>query len=293
MAKPLLDCAAPEPVECDSRPRRGALCGSCWASATLDYTLATMKIGAEQVAAGTELSVTIAGAKARPARVLIVCDIAMRRTMSAAVTSCIASLLAMACGGSTATAPSSVPTTSSTLSELVNPTLLGVGETAQASATLRSGTDSATVTGQTSWQSAEPSLATVSGTGTVTAIASGLVDIRGQYRDLSATWSLRVLSGSDLDRMIFAVGAGGGVDLQGNIVWDMSIGQLMTLVPRAVFFTNYIYDVLPGTRETWGSSNSSVVSVNSSGQVNAQAAGVADVTATWIGRAGSVRITVF
>ena len=96
--------------------------------------------------------------------------------------------------------------------------------------------------------------------------------------------------------MIFVVGAGGGVKLDGSIVWTMFAGQVMTLTPRAVYdktsISNTIYDVSPASRATWASSDPLTVSVTSSGQVTAHVAGVADVTAIWLGQTGFVRITV-
>lgn len=198
-----------------------------------------------------------------------------------------------ACGRSSLTAPSEA--VSQTLSVHVTPVVLGAGEAGQASATLVSGTSTTSVTSQVTWQSTDLSIATVDAQGNVAGVSRGRAGIRGQLLALSASSALRVLSGDEIS-MFFAVGAGGGVKVDGSIVWTMFAGQVMTLTPRAVYdktsISSTIYDVSPGSRATWASSDPLTVSVTSSGQVTAHVAGVADVTAIWLGQTGSVRITV-
>ena len=200
---------------------------------------------------------------------------------------------AFGCSGSPA-APAEVA--SQTLSVKMNPVLLGVGETGMASATLTSSSNTNSVPAGIMWQSTDPLIATVDAQGNVAGIARGQVSIRSQVQELSASKTLRILSGDELS-MTFAVGAGGGVKPDGSIIWNMSIGQVMTLTPRAVYdktsISSTIYDVSPGSRATWTSSNPLSVSVTSTGQVTGHTAGVADVTASWLGKVASVQITVF
>src|SRR5262245_33793429 len=108
--------------------------------------------------------------------------------------------------GSTSSATSQGPLTpspppaGSALSVFVNPVVLGVGETGQASAGLRpSDTE---VTAQTSWQSLNPTSATVSSTGLVTAINSPGALIQGQYRGLAATGPVHVITGADIVELL-------------------------------------------------------------------------------------------
>jgi uncharacterized protein YjdB len=175
------------------------------------------------------------------------------------------------------------------LSLIVSPAVLGVGELGQAIASAGSGS--------VTWTSSNPTVAAISADGVIRAVAAGTADIRGQSQTQSGTWQLRVLSGGEVT-MTWAVGFGGGVTNDGKVVWTMSVGQTMSPTPRAVFDENQahtissIYDVLPATREVWASSDPKVVSTTSSGQVTANAKGVADVTATWLGKIGSIRITV-
>src|SRR5438046_1484091 len=126
-------------------------------------------------------------------------------------------VLSLACGGtssSTISTPTQAtpPATSSSLAVLVNPTLLGVGEMGRALASLRpSGSD---ITGQTSWQSLNPTIATISSTGTVTALNSGTTLIQGMYNGVSATFPLEVISGTDIVQLIIS----GGTVTMGQLV---------------------------------------------------------------------------
>lgn len=188
------------------------------------------------------------------------------------------------CGGTSS--PASPETTPTKLSVLVVPTLLGVGETGQATASL---------SGTAVWSSTNPPVATIGVDGVVHAIAAGSVDINGALQQQSATRTVRVLSGDEVT-MKWAVSAGGGVALDGSVVWTMSVGQVLSLTPRAVFdktdISSTIYDVLPATRETWATSDPSIVAITAPGQVTAIARGVSYVTATWLGKTGTVKITV-
>jgi hypothetical protein len=196
-------------------------------------------------------------------------------------------MLVASCGQS---APPASPTPSpGALSVIVSPSVLGVGELGQAIAPAGPGS--------VVWTSSNPTIAAITADGVIRALAAGVADVRGQTQNQSGVWPLRVLSGDEVT-MTWAVGLGGGVTNDGKVVWTMSVGQTMSPTPRAVFDENQahtvfsVYDVLPATREAWASSDFTIVSVTSSGQVTAIARGVADVTATWLGKVGSMRITV-
>src|SRR5262245_12417350 len=120
-----------------------------------------------------------------------------------------ATLLSTACGGANPTpSPSpttpSPPVTGSTFYVFVNPTMLGVGETARASSGLRSPDTDATA--QTSWKSLNPGIATISPTGIVMGISSGVALIQGQFNGTSATFPLEVISGADIVELMINKG---------------------------------------------------------------------------------------
>jgi hypothetical protein len=192
----------------------------------------------------------------------------------------IATCGAAACGGSspsTPVSPSTIPTIPATyLTVIVLPTLLGVGETGQA----RADRGSADVSTQTTWVSLNPTVATVTAVGVVTALASGRAEIRGQYQGLSGVFPLDVISGADITDIML-----GGASMQ------IFLGQPLGLVPRIVIRGNTIYD-LDANRAIWSTSNPRVVAVAAEGTMATVSAGVADITATYLGKTASTRITV-
>ncbi len=192
-------------------------------------------------------------------------------------------LLSAACGGaSSSTSPS--PTTSftpvpgSALYVLVNPTVLGVGETGRASSGLRF--PDTEVTSQTSWLSLNPTIATVSPSGVVTAMSSGAALIQGQYRGSSATFPVQVISGADIVELIINKGT-------------FMMGQQVGFAPRLVLTPgNVIYDLDPSTRATYASSNSRVATIAPDGMLTTIAPGTTDVTVTYVGKSATEHILI-
>jgi trimeric autotransporter adhesin len=199
---------------------------------------------------------------------------------------CIAGLLIASCGGSAS--PSAPASPSVPLSINVSPAVLGIGELGQANAVAGAG--------PVTWSSGAPGVAAVTADGVVRALARGTADIRGQTPTQSATWPLRVLAGDEVTLSWAVLGRGGVRGDDFSVVWTVSVGETVSLTPRASFDrTNLsvsVYDVLPATRLAWASSNPVIVSVTPSGQMTGRSRGVADVTATWLGKVGSVRVTV-
>jgi hypothetical protein len=200
----------------------------------------------------------------------------------------LVAVLSAACHG--ATQPDA---SSGFLTVSANPVVMAVGETGQAKAFLHSTTATTTVTADR-WQSSDPTVASIRTDGAISSVAKGYVTLTGEYQSLSATFPLRVLA--DEVELIYACGVGCGVKADGSEVWTLKVGQTQTFVPRAIYDkgTNVstIYDVQPGTRSVWATSNLAVVTVTADGQVTARAPGTANVTAKWAGATASVAVTV-
>lgn len=160
--------------------------------------------------------------------------------------------------------------------------------------TLRTGTVSSIVAPE-SWRTTDPAVASVGSDGVVSGTGRGVVTITGTYRNRSATVTLRILSGDEV-ALTFLCGLGCGVTTGGGQVWRMTTGQALTLIPRATYDRTttsvVVYDVQPGTRVTWTTSDASVLSVTASGHVTAVAAGTASLTATWLGQSVTVPFTI-
>jgi Bacterial Ig-like domain (group 2) len=170
--------------------------------------------------------------------------------------------------------PPGTPVTS--LAVLVIPVLLGIGETGQARAT--SGT--ADVSTQTTWTSLNPSVASVTVSGGVTALASGSAQIHGQYRGASGDFPLEVISGADITEIIL-----GGAST--NVV----LGQPIGLTPRLVIHGNTIYD-LEANRALWSTSDPRVVAISPNGSLSTVSAGVANITVSYLGKTASIIVNV-
>jgi hypothetical protein len=118
----------------------------------------------------------------------------------------LAGLVLMGCDGNT-----SRPTAVASLSILDSdgappPTVLVVGQTMQLYTVVRDG-DGRTLTGQTiTWSSSQPAVATVNGSGVVSAVGPGVAEIVASAAGRSARFELRVCERADLALSAMAVG---------------------------------------------------------------------------------------
>ena len=186
-------------------------------------------------------------------------------------------LLASACGGggdgSTGPAPvtvQSVAVSPSTLS-------LHVGETMSLHATARDA-QGAAISGKTfSWSSQSSSVATVSTSGVVSAVAVGAATITAATdgKTGSATVTVEAPSANSVDVTPSTATISAGDTLRLSATVRDAQGNILT-----------------GSSVAWTSSDGAVATVSSAGTVTAVAAGSATITATSNGKMGQATVTV-
>jgi len=174
----------------------------------------------------------------------------------------------------TVNAPAPVPVAS--VAVTLSAPSLNVGQTTQASVTLRDASNNVLTGRVVTWSSSNTSVATVSANGLVTALAAGTAQI---------TATSEGVSGSATQTVILPAVASVTVSLGSS-----SIG-----VGAAVQATATLRDaagnVLTGRTVTWASSNTAVATVSSSGVVTGVGAGSSQITAM-SGVSGNATINV-
>ncbi|HTE47308.1 MAG TPA: Ig-like domain-containing protein [Gemmatimonadaceae bacterium] len=173
---------------------------------------------------------------------------------------------------------------STEIQELVNSVVvslglqtLTVGQTVQAGAIAHDGAGS-TLNGVTiTWSSSDPSVASISAAGLVTAIAPGTTQITGAVGTRSASTTVTV-TGAPVAAVTVALSPAAVV-----------VGQPVTATATALDANN---TVLTGRPVTWSSSNPNVATVSSSGAVSVIGPGAADIIATSEGAIGKATLTV-
>lgn len=176
------------------------------------------------------------------------------------------------------TAPAPNPVASVTVSP-ANPSGQA-GTTVQLSATTRDA-NNAVLTGRAvTWASSNAGIATVSAAGLVSAIAAGTATITATSEGQSGAASLTVSAAPPV-----AV-ASVTVSLANS---SRNPGQTTQATATTRDANN---NILSGRVVTWGSSNTAVATVSSSGVVTAIVAGTAQITATSEGKSGSATFTV-
>ena len=156
---------------------------------------------------------------------------------------------------------------------------LTIGQSAQATAVPRDST-AAPLTGRAvTWTSSDPTVATVSGSGLVTAVAPGVAVITATCEGRSA-FALATVAAPP------APVASVAVSINTNAL-TMGQSTQATAIPR-----DATGQPLSGRGISWSSTNAAVVTVSSSGVVTAVAAGSADIVATSEGKTGSTTVSV-
>ena len=158
-----------------------------------------------------------------------------------------------------------------------NAVSLLVGQTTQASATTKDASGAA-LTGRTvTWSTSDASVATVSSTGVVTAVAAGSVTITATSEGVKGTVTITVTQATvaSVTVSLNATSIAAGQSAQATAAAFDASGQ--QLAGRAV---------------TWTIAPTSVATISTSGAVTGVAGGTATVTATVEGKSGSATITV-
>lgn len=154
---------------------------------------------------------------------------------------------------------------------------LTVGSTAQLTADPRDASGNTLGDRPVSWSSSDPSVATVSGSGLVTALKPGTATITAtsEGRSGSATVGVSAVPVASVDVSPSQT--------------SVEVGQTrqLTATPK-----DASGNPLPGRVVTWESSNSGVAIVSSTGLVTAISVGSATITATSEGKSGTAAITV-
>ena len=153
---------------------------------------------------------------------------------------------------------------------------LSAGQTTQATATVRDAAGNVLTGRAVSWSSADPSLATVSANGVVTAVAAGSATILATVEGKAGAASLVVAAPAP------------------QPVASVSVTAPTTslIVPQTTQLTVVLRDAagnpLSGRTIGWSTGNTSVASVSAGGLVTAMGAGTTVITATSEGKSGSV-----
>ncbi|HYL54097.1 MAG TPA: Ig-like domain-containing protein, partial [Gemmatimonadales bacterium] len=154
---------------------------------------------------------------------------------------------------------------------------LQTGQTSQLTATLTDANGNV-LTGRTvTWSSDNGNVATVSGTGLVTAGSAGTATITAMSEGKSGTASVTVSSTPVASVAVSPTTA------------SLSVGQTAQLTATTKDANG---NILTGRPVTWSTSNGSVATVSSSGLVTAAGAGSATITATSEGKTGTAAVTV-
>jgi uncharacterized protein YjdB len=182
-------------------------------------------------------------------------------------------LAALGCGGGGVTGPPPVATIAVGLAQ----SSVVVGGTTTATATLRDASGNALTGRAITWSSDNPSVATVSSTGLVTAVSAGSARIIAESEGQSAWAAVSVIL-PPVATVVVSLASSSivvGATTQATATTRDAGGQVLT-----------------GRAVTWLSDNTLVAMVSSAGLVSAVSPGSANITATSEGRSGSAAVTV-
>ncbi len=157
---------------------------------------------------------------------------------------------------------------------------VSVGATQPLSATVRDAAGGVLGDRAVTWSSSRPDVATVSGSGVVTAVAQGTAMISAASEGVIGTATVTVPAPAPARVTRVDV-------TPGSATVAVGATQTLTATPRDAGGA-----ALTGRTVTWSSSANGVATVNASGVVTAVAAGTATITATSEGVSGTATITV-
>jgi uncharacterized protein YjdB len=157
---------------------------------------------------------------------------------------------------------------------------LVIGQTTAATATLRDAQGNVLTGRSVTWQSTNPNVASVSGTGSVSALAAGTATISASSEGQVGSAGLTVTAPAPIPVATVTVSPSAPSIQVGSSV------QLSAVTRDANGNT------LTGRSVTWQSSNQSVATVSANGNVSGVGAGSATITASSEGQSGSSSVTV-
>ncbi|MFI5229884.1 MAG: Ig-like domain-containing protein, partial [Gemmatimonadales bacterium] len=163
----------------------------------------------------------------------------------------------------------------------LNPTSISVGQTSQATATVRDGAGNVVAGAQVAWTSANSAIASVSQSGVVTGLAAGTTSITATVgANIVGSASVTVTAGAPSGPASVAVSAP---------TTTMTAGQTAQF---SATVKNSAGQPISSAVVTWSSSNLNAATVSPSGLVTAVAAGGALIAASSGSVSGTVAITV-
>jgi uncharacterized protein YjdB len=183
-------------------------------------------------------------------------------------------------GSSTLTVTSSPPVPVASVTVALAASSRNPGQTTQATATTRDANNNVLTGRSISWSTSNSSVATVSGSGLVTAVAAGTAQIAATSEGQTGSATLTVVSAPPVPVASVSVALGAS---------SLNSGQTTQATATTRDANN---NVLTGRVISWSSSNTGVATVSGSGLVTAVAAGTAQITATSEGQSGSATLTV-
>ena len=154
-----------------------------------------------------------------------------------------------------------------------------VGQTVQLTATPKDASGNPLSGRAVTWSSSDTAIATVSGTGFVTAKAAGTATITATSEGKSGTATITVMSVPVPVASVTVTPSSASVP----------VGQTVQLTATPKDAGG---NPLSGRAVTWSSSDTAIATVNASGRVTAKAAGSATITAASEGKSGTSAITV-
>jgi len=178
----------------------------------------------------------------------------------------------------TVAAPPVAPVAS--ISVTLGSTSLVIGQTTQATATLRDAAGNVLSGRTVAWSSANPEVASVSSTGWVTAVSGGSASVIAKSEGQSGAATVSITTPPPAPVATVTLGASSTTLL---------VGQTAQVTAT---LSDAMGSVLTGRTIGWTSSNPLVATVSPSGLVTALSAGGVTVTATSEGRSGSVGLTI-
>ncbi len=189
----------------------------------------------------------------------------------------LAPAIVLACGGGGDGGTAPPPVTVASVSVSLASSTLTPGQTTTASAVARDA-QGGTIAGKVAtWSSSSSAVATVDGSGTVTAVAAGSAEIVATIdgRTGQATVTVTPPPVATVAVTLGSTSLAVGQSTQGQVVLRDANGATLT-----------------GRQVAWTSSNPTIASVNGSGLVSGLAVGTATITATSEGRSGAATVTV-